>query len=85
MKTTKFIETKAIQNICPIHTYLQHDVVYGHLNLNGERVPGLVLIQQEFVVDVDRGQCRESAAVGSLSMAQRLLVTLLGLRQLGLQ
>lgn len=38
---------------------LQHDVVDGCLYLDGECVPGLVLVEDKLVVDREEGESRE--------------------------
>ena len=41
-----------------LHWYLEDDQVNGRLELNGECVPGLILVQTELVVDLEGWQCR---------------------------
>ena len=64
--------------------HLQDYVVNGHLDFDGERVPGLILVEHKLVVDVKVGQGGLGAGV-SARLTQLALVVLLGVRQLSFQ
>ena len=46
-----------------LYSYLQHDGVDGSLDLDGEGVPGLVLVQGELVVDGEQRESGDGLAV----------------------